>query len=713
MNRLGRLLFAGLVAVVILAPAMAGAQSYPQEITTPDGTITVFQPQPERLKGNILTGRAAMSLLAAGQTDPVFGVFWFTARIDSDNDDEVALTNVTVSRVRWPDSSPQNEARFTAVVEKAAAGAALTISRERLSASLAAAEREQQSLSDLRHDPPKVIFATTLSVLLLFDGAPQWGPVENSPYERVMNTPYLVVRHTPSGTCYFGDGSLWYSSRDPLGPWAPNARPPADLLTMLPEPDDDTPPSPGVPPAVIVATEPTELVVTDGQPRWKTVGAGDILYAQNTETPWLREVANTQMWILLSGRWYRAAAASGPWTFVRPDQLPTSFGKIPAGSDIGGLRTSIAGTEEAEDAVLDMAIPQTAAIVRSEARLDVQYQGEPVFQNIPGTNVSLAGNTAAQVLEIGGRYFAVDNGVWFTAPGPRGPWVVADSIPEAEILRIPASSPAYNVTHVHIYQSTPQVVFVGYTPGYLWSFPHHGVPMFGTGWVYPPFPGFFFPRPATFGFHAGFNPWFGWSFGMSWNVGFMHFGVRWGGGWGPMVPGWGCCGVGWFGGHRPGWGHRGNTNVNIGSINIGNSVNVGNRARIERNLRNNPRARDIARDNVYRRPENRTRNASPAITRAQATAARPALATRANDVFADRDGNVVRRTPQGVQQRVEGRWQNADRPAPNARPVDRNAIMRDAAARDRGAVRERARETALSRPQPAGGARPTVQRPRR
>ena len=57
------------------------------------------------------------------------------------------------------------------------------------------------------------------------------------------------------------------------------------------------------------------------------------------------------MYVLLSGRWYRAKAESGPWTFVKADELPTAFAQIPPASDIGGLRTSVAGTPEADDAV--------------------------------------------------------------------------------------------------------------------------------------------------------------------------------------------------------------------------------------------------------------------------------------------------------------------------------------------------------------------------
>ena len=228
------------------------------------------------------------------------------------------------------------------------------------------------------------------------------------------------------------------------------------------------------------------------------------------------------MYVLLSGRWFRAKTTTGPWTFVPADELPKGFADIPPASDIGGIRTSVAGTVEAEEALLDAQIPQTAAIKRSEAKLSVVYSGTPEFKKIPDTNVSYAINTATQVLLIDGVFYAVDNGVWFVANTANGPWAVADEIPSDEIAKIPPSAPVYNTTYVHVYHSTPDVVYVGYTPGYLWAFSYHGVPVYGSGWYYPPYPGpVYYPRPPTWGMHVGYNPWTGWNFGVTWSNGFF------------------------------------------------------------------------------------------------------------------------------------------------------------------------------------------------
>ncbi|MEL7044007.1 MAG: hypothetical protein AAGL66_03190 [Pseudomonadota bacterium] len=364
---------------------------------------------------------------------------------------------------------------------------------------------------------------------------------------------------------------------------------------------------------------------------------------KNTETPWLRHLPTGNIYLLLSGRWFRSKTEAGPWTFVPATELPEAFATIPPASDIGGLRSSVAGTEEAEQAMLDAAIPQTAAINRAEATLTVEYDGEPRFEAIKGTSVSYAVNTASQVLEIGKVFYAVDSGVWFKSVSATGPWIVADDVPEDEIARIPADSPVYNVTHVHVYESTPQVVYVGYTPGYLWSFPYYGVPVYGTGWYYPPYwGGFYYPRPPTWGFHVGYNPWTGWSFGVSWSNGFFSVGVSWGGG-------WGCCGGGWYGG-----GYRGPTIINTGDINIGNTVNIGNRAEIGNRIGDNSLNIGDRQRNVYRNAENRERLASR-DQREQLRKARPST-QRANNVFADRNGNVARRVDDGWEQRANGQW---------------------------------------------------------
>ena len=247
-----------LAVSVTLISLSAQAIDWPQEVTGKDGSIIVYQPQPEDLEGNRLKGRAAMSILPKGSDEQIFGTFWFEARIDTDrNSDTAIVRDMKVLNVRWPDSKDAGEQRFTAFVEAAVPEAGFEISMERLAASLATAELEIKSLEDLNNDPPVIVFRSKLAVLLTYDGDPRYAPIDNSDYERVLNTPIAVVKDK-RGRHYLTNGKLWYTASSALGPWQPTNSPPKDLAQAMPAPDEDTPDY-DTPPEIVVATEPTEL----------------------------------------------------------------------------------------------------------------------------------------------------------------------------------------------------------------------------------------------------------------------------------------------------------------------------------------------------------------------------------------------------------------------------------------------------------------------
>ena len=260
-----------------------------------------------------------------------------------------------------------------------------------------------------------------------------------------------------------------------------------------------------------MSTTPAELLVTRGAPQLSPIPKTKLLYVTNTENNIFLDVPTQNYYVLLSGRWYQSKSLEGPWTWVSWNQLPRDFAKIPPDSPKGSVLASVPGTEQAREAVIANQIPQTAAVRRSEAKLEVRYDGAPQFRPIEGTSLEYAMNTANDVIRAGARYYACHNGVWFVADAPDGPWVVADTIP-AEIYRIPPSSPLFHDRYVYVYGATPDLVYFGYTPGYLGAYVYDGVVVFGTGWVYPPWIG---------------DYWFGWPW--TWGFGFDY--GYWGGGW--------------------------------------------------------------------------------------------------------------------------------------------------------------------------------------
>jgi hypothetical protein len=107
----------------------SNSNAWPQELKTDQGMLVVYQPQPENLQGKTLTGRAAMSMELKNEKDPVYGVFWFSADIETDrSNDSANITNLKVTKVGWPDSKDTGEQRFTEAVEKALVSSSFTIS---------------------------------------------------------------------------------------------------------------------------------------------------------------------------------------------------------------------------------------------------------------------------------------------------------------------------------------------------------------------------------------------------------------------------------------------------------------------------------------------------------------------------------------------------------------------------------------------------------
>jgi hypothetical protein len=167
--------------------------------------------------------------------------------------------------------------------------------------------------------------------------------------------------------------------------------------------------------------------------------------------------------------------------------------------------------------------------------------------------MAYAKNTSAAVIKVSdNNYYSAVGGVWFKAPTPQGPWRVADQVP-AVIYTIPPGSPLYYVTYVKVYSSTPDVVYVGYTPGYYGTVVSASTTtvVYGTGWYYPPYlsPTVWYGWPYTYGVGAGFawSTATGWSFGFGYGYGygypFYPFYYPW---WGPMGM-YGCCWYPYYG----------------------------------------------------------------------------------------------------------------------------------------------------------------------
>ena len=74
------------------------------------------------------------------------------------------------------------------------------------------------------------------------------------------------------------------------------------------------------------------------------------------------------------------ASLNGPWTFVASNALPPDFARIPPHSLAGAVLPTVAGTPQAQEAVIENSIPQTATVpLKNGPKFTPQFDGPPQF----------------------------------------------------------------------------------------------------------------------------------------------------------------------------------------------------------------------------------------------------------------------------------------------------------------------------------------------
>lgn len=562
---------AALAAALALAAGLARAAGpagpmdgpWPHTLSQGGVTFLLYQPELQRWDGELLRARAVVAAQEGERTS--YGLLELEARAVADRDAGVAhVAGYRVVQARFPAAGPRSRGWGPALAP--ALAAPFDAPLEKLEQDLAIARAARPKPRAARNDPPAVAVRDHPALLVLVDGDPQWRRIEGTALERVVNARPLLVRAGPGGPVYLHLLDGWLEAPALEGPYAVAKAPPPALAQAYAwgaqEPDVDllqARAEPGAPPReagagekvaaptlaagapeIVIATRPTALVVTEGPPQLEAVGDTGLLYWKNTSADVLVDSASGALYLLQAGRWFTAAAPAGPWRWVDGRALPPAFARIPPGHPKESVLASVPGTPQAREALVANAVPQTATVKRAEARFEPRFDGAPALAPIEGTRLQYVRNSATPVIAVDpAHWYAVANGVWFEAPTASGPWSVAASVPAA-LYTIPPSSPVHEVTYVRVYGATPEVVWVGYTPGYLGTYAADGVVVYGTGYWYRPWVGaawYGWPWTYGYGVRVGWSSWYGW--GVSCWYPWRPAGFWWGFGvgpyWGPMA----------------------------------------------------------------------------------------------------------------------------------------------------------------------------------
>ena len=518
---------------------------WPNQFTQDGAAFTVHPPQLDRWQGDQLDGRAAVSVQPAGAQKPVFGIVWLSARTQVDSTTgTVTMRDITASHASFPTANERTGAYLDALRQHLSA-LRWNVARERLESDLAIehANREVQS-QPLRNTAPRILYSESPAILVPIDGPPQLKEMAGFDVLRVINTRALILQDKSTRRYYLFVAGHWMETSAIEGPWTEASVRPAALEEAKQQAvangqvdlADGAEAAHGRVPVVFVSTGQAELVQTDGPPQYAPIARTQLLYVTNSPNRLFVDLQTQQYYLLLSGRWYRASSLSqSAWEYVPGASLPTDFAMIPEDHPTESVRASVPGTAQAQEAVIANSVPQMATVKRNGATLQINYDGQPQFRPIDGTTLQHAVNSPLPVIRVDAdSFYALDNGVWFVADSPFGPWSVATSVPPV-LYTIPRSSSLHYVTYVRVYEATPEIVYEGYTPGYVGSYVAPGsTVVYGSGWDYQPWIGSaWYGPPVTWGFgFSVFNTW--------WNP--WPWSPWWGPGWAPFPcfhPGWG------------------------------------------------------------------------------------------------------------------------------------------------------------------------------
>ena len=573
---------AGSAAAAAPASSSVPSDPWPRKLVSSAGTFLIYQPQLDSWKDNQLDAHAVVSVTPTGAKDGVFGVIWFSARTDVDKTNRlVYLEDLNITRSSFPSAPDKAAAWIEALHELEPAKRSKAISLDRLEAQLGIVQAKAQSESrPLQNTAPKIVFSPVPAVLVLIDGQPVFKPQTGTDLQRLINSSSIVLK-ADSGDLYLHLFDGWMEAKSIQGPWTVStpilgrkdnldkalksilAAKNGDPMTGgSSDPGSAKPSLKDKPtPVVYMETQPTELIITGGQPNYTEIAGTNLLYVSNTTGRVFKDIGNQQSYVLIAGRWFSAADLSGPWTFVPPLDLPPDFAKIPDDSPMENVKASVPGTPQAQAAVVAASIPQTATVQRTAQATKVTYDGAPQMKPVEGTTLQYVVNASSPIIMTAPySYYMCQSGIWFTSTSVTGPWIVAAWVP-ATIYTIPPSSPVYYVTYVQVYSSTPTVVYVGYTPGYTGAIVYNGVVVYGTGYVYSPWIGtVWYGPPVTYGYgvNMAYTPYTGWAFAFGVGCGFAMGAAMCGYGWGYYGWGWGAAWGGWYGHYGyAAWGYGG------------------------------------------------------------------------------------------------------------------------------------------------------------
>ncbi len=273
----------------LLMPAAGQCQDsgWPRVMDAGWARIAVYEPQPDSFDGSTLQSRAAVSITKSGGHGPVFGALWLVARLDVDQaQDQGRVVSLRIEHSRFTGVAGRDVRSAVQFLEADVSRWNPPVSMTRLRAMLRKAD-------SYNHAPPSIVVMDSPAILLLLDGPPVLQDAGPNGLQRVVNTALPVIFDSRIGRYWLYASSGWFTTSDLLhGSWIWVEHASSEITALVRDVetlDSMRTAAGGAVSAVqlraarvVVATEPTELLVTDGAPNYRPLVGDRLFYVSNT-----------------------------------------------------------------------------------------------------------------------------------------------------------------------------------------------------------------------------------------------------------------------------------------------------------------------------------------------------------------------------------------------------------------------------------------------
>ena len=192
------------------------------------------------------------------------------------------------------------------------------------------------------------------------------------------------------------------------------------------------------PPTIFVSNTPAILLNVDGDAEPADIAGTNLGFVVNSNFPLFFEKESPKEYYLYTGQqWLKSASMEGPW--APAPKLPRDMTKVANDPKWAQMKKPILSPSAKGK-------PPTIFYSNKPAEV-ILFQGQPAYAQIPGTQLSYATNTDADLFVYNPTqdYYYLAAGRWFQAPNLKGPWTFTTEHLPPDFANIPENSPAARV----------------------------------------------------------------------------------------------------------------------------------------------------------------------------------------------------------------------------------------------------------------------------